>query len=189
MKTKKSQMKIQQMAFMIIALTVFLALAGLMIVAVRFADIKDSASLLREKNAQLLAVKIANTPELSCGKGFNLGGTKSNCIDFDKVMMLKQKIDKFKNVGTGNSEDNFWGRGVTNIEIRKVFPVENSSGVDKECTIGTYPNCDVIRLLSGEIIGTPTISFVSLCRKESEEREVYDKCEIAKIIVSYDKVN
>lgn len=186
LKTPRAQMKIQQMAFMLIALTLFLAIAGLMVAAVKFSDIKDSASVLREENAQLLALKIANTPEFSCEESFSLGSVKSNCVDFDKIIVLKNQIQKYKNIGSGNNKDNFWGRGVTNIEIRKVFPIYEN---EKKCTIGTYPNCSVIKLLSDEAKGTTVSNFVSLCRVDSLNKETYGHCEIAKIMVTYEKVN
>tara|TARA_Y100000296_G_C4996412_1_gene167953 strand:+ start:311 stop:436 length:126 start_codon:yes stop_codon:yes gene_type:complete len=39
---------------------------------------------------------------------------------------------------------------------------------------------------SGNVGGFDASNFVVLCRKESSEGEVYDKCEIAKLMVSYD---
>ena len=164
---KKAQLKIQQMVFMLLAVTLFFVLVGMLVLALKFSGLKDSATELEEKNAMLLVSKIANSPEFSCGKAF--GKSRTNCIDADKVMMLKNHIDKY---------DNFWGRE-TNIEIRKIYPAG-----DLVCTQSKYPNCNLINLQS-EKINIEHSNFVSLCRKENIDGEVYDKCELAKIIVSY----
>ena len=68
---------------------------------------------------------------------------------------------------------------MSNIEVRKIMSSESVV-----CTIGNYPNCDIIRIRGKEISAGVT-NFVSLCRKESFEGEIYDKCELAKLIVSY----
>ena len=52
------------------------------------------------------------------------------------------------------------------------------------CTRGNYPNCNIINLKS-EDIPAEYSNFVSLCRKEAFDGEVYDKCELAEIMVSY----
>ena len=167
-KNKKAQLKIQQMAFMLIALVLFFALVGMFFLTIQFQKIKDSAGILEEKNALLLVTKLANSPEFSCGESFGTG--KINCVDSDKVMALRSNAEKYKD---------FWG--VNNIEIRKIYPTNNG----KECNAGTYPNCDIIKIEKG-IITSEYSNFVSLCRKESDGSKSYDKCEIAKLTVSYD---
>ncbi len=165
---KKAQLKIQQMAFMLMALTIFFALVGMFIIAIKLSGLKESAAEVAEENALLLVTRIANSPEFSCGESF--GTRKLNCIDTDKVMMLKKNIVKY---------NGFWK--VSNIEIRKIFPV---SSRDKLCTLGNYPDCNIIRLRPQNITSEYS-NFVALCRKESFEGRVYDKCEIGKIMVAY----
>lgn len=169
-KLRKGQMKIQQMAFMLIAVMVFFALIGLLVATIGFSGLKEKATALQEKNAMLLASKLANSPEFSCGQA-------ENCIDFDKVFVLKNNINKYK---TGNK--NFWG--VSGIEIMKIYP-ENSAA---ECNSKNYPDCNKITLISGQ--GTAAENFVSLCRKEfdSETYTTYDKCELGQMIVKYEKI-
>ena len=159
-------MKIQQMAFMLIAVTIFFVLVGLFLLMFRFSGLKQTAASLEEKNTLLLVTKLANSPEFSCGEAF---GNKVNCIDADKAMILKDSISKYSN---------FWGSNVSNIIIRKI-PVENN----KECSKANYPDCDYIDVFSKGAIGTPVENFVTLCRKEVSENEVYDKCEIAKLMI------
>src|SRR3989338_7985995 len=160
MVNKKSQMKIQQMAFMLIAIMIFFALVGLIILTVGFSGLKEKATALQEENANLLVSKLANSPEFSCGQVFE---SKENCIDLDKVFVLKNNINKYKN---------FWG--VSGIEIIKVYP-ENKNLI---CASANYPNCDTLELIPKSTRSTPICTrnylkdysnqFVS-CKRSQEE--------------------
>jgi hypothetical protein len=165
-KSKRSQMKIQQTAFMLIAVTLFFVLAGIFVLSFRLSDLKKQAASLQEENALLLASKIANSPEFSCGNAF--GTTRTNCIDLDKVMALKDKKEY----------ENFW-KG-SNIEIRKLYPPSQ-----EECSMINYPDCGIIKIAVKTNTGTSVGNFASLCRKELVDGESIDKCEIGKILVSY----
>jgi len=169
----KAQMKIQQMAFMLIAVMIFFALVGLLILSVGFSGLKEKATALQEKNAILLVSKLANSPEFSCPE-------KTNCIDLDKIMALKNNINNYKT----NKDKNFWG--VSNIEIIKIYP----GGKFIECNSESYPNCNTLKLISEKTTGITAENFVSLCRKEydSENYLTYDKCELGKILVKYEKI-
>ena len=164
---KKAQLKIQQMAFMLIAVTLFFILVGMFVLTVYLSNLKDTSSILEERNAMFLVAKLANSPEFSCGSVF--GGKKTNCIDADKVMILRENIDKYSN---------FWG--VENVEIRKIYPVS----LDVECTLDNYPDCNIIKIREGNL-SAEFSNFVALCRKENIEKKVINKCEIAKLMVSY----
>ena len=158
------------MAFMLIAVTLFFALVGLFITSVLFSGLSNSRALLEEKNAMLLASRLANSPEFSCGNAF--GTSRTNCVDFDKVMALKEQIKKYSDTG-------FWG--VTGIEIVKIHPNEYPGVL---CSLENYPNCEKIELVKTNS-GTGISNFISLCRKEALEGEIEDKCEIAKIVLNY----
>jgi hypothetical protein len=164
-KNKKAQMKIQQMVFMLLAVTLFFVLVGLFFILVVFSGAKESAELLEEREALLLVSKLANSPEFSCGDAF--GGVKINCIDSDKAMALKSNINRYSN---------FWG--VDGIKIKKIYP----EGEDA-CTFENYSDCGEINLLTSS--GTGVSNFVALCRKENIEEQIHDKCELARIIVYY----
>ncbi len=163
---KTAQLKIQQMAFMLIAITIFFVLVGMLVLAFRFSGLQESAELLEEKNALLLVTKLANSPEFSCGESF--GRSSVNCVDSDKVMALKENIDKYLG---------FWD--VSGIEIRKIYPKTETETI---CDLDNYPDCNIIKVVSGGGIGVS--NFVSLCRKENIENQVQNRCELAKIIVS-----
>lgn len=168
-RNKKAQLKIQQMAFMLIAVTLFFVMVAMFILVFKYSDIKDEASRLREENSLLLVSKVANSPEFSCGA--SSGTQKTYCIDEDKVMALK----KNNNLYIG-----FWGKD-TNIVIRKIYP---PSQKDRVCEMSNYPECNVINVIGKNISGEHS-NFVSLCRKENINGEVVEKCELAKIMVSY----
>ncbi len=170
--SKRAQMKIQQMAFMLMAVTLFFVLVGMFVVVWRFSGLKQSATALGEENAMLLVTKLANSPEFSCGNSF--GGSKINCIDMDKVITLKEDIGKYSG---------FWGRGVFNIRIERIYPV----GQGRECSIGNYPDCDNIDLFSNGIKGVPAWNFVTLCKKDSDEGGIYDNCQLGKLFVYYNE--
>jgi len=162
--SKKAQMKIQQMAFMLIAITIFFVLVGMFVLVIKFAGLKEAAELLEGENAMLLVTKIANSPEFSCGAAF--GNAKLNCIDMDKVMGLK---DNKAYVGGG-----FWG--VDNIEIRWIHPNDNA---EVNC-MDSYPECGIFRLRDKEIQSEYS-NFVNLCHKTIEGK---DKCEIGRIMIA-----
>ncbi len=166
---KNAQVKIQQMAFMLMAVFILFVLIGLIVLSMKLSNIKKSATELQEANALTLVSRLANSPEFYCGSSY--GNQKSDCVDFDKVMALK------KNIGNYN---NFWG--VSNIEIRKI---PNSNII---CNELNYPDCDTIKLISDEIKGNSVSNFVSVCYKEINGMVVSNKCEIGMIIVSYEVV-
>jgi len=165
---KGGQLKIQQMAFVLLAITLFFVLAGLFALVFLISGLKGGATALEEKNALLLVTKLANSPEFSCGGSY--GSDRVNCIDADKVMVLSKNIERYSK---------FWG--VNSIEVRKIYPEEESL----LCTLGNYPNCNSIIIKSGT--GYVHENFVTLCRKEQDGGDTYNNCDIAKLLVSYEQ--
>lgn len=160
-------MKIQQMAFMLIAVVIFLVLVGMFVFVLRFSKLRETSVILESENAMLLVTKLANSPEFACGNSF--GSSRLNCIDADKIMALKENIKDYKD---------FWG--VAEIEIRKIYP-----GNNKVCTFENYPDCGIIEVYSENVNKLPASSnFVALCRKDNLEERVYGKCELARLLVS-----
>ena len=167
-KNKHGQLKIQQMIFMILAVMFLFILVALFFLSISLNKMKKEATNLAEKNSMLLVSKLANSPEFSCENAF--GSNKPNCIDFDKIMALKKDIAKYSD---------FWG--IAKIEIRKVYP--NQGNVS--CTTANYPNCGDLKLLDKKVKVLPySYTFVSLCRKEFSETGPYNKCELARLMVS-----
>ncbi|HTY43955.1 MAG TPA: hypothetical protein VMC80_01820, partial [Patescibacteria group bacterium] len=82
MVTKRAQMKIQQMMFMLLAITIFFVLVGILVLALSLGGLKQTSKNLEEENSLLLVEKLADSPEFSCEGSF---GAKVNCIDMDKI--------------------------------------------------------------------------------------------------------
>lgn len=167
-KNKKAQVKVQQMAFMLIGLTIFFVLVGLFVLSFVFSGIKQSKAALDEEQATLLAQKLANSPEFSCEGAF--GTQKTDCVDLDKVWALKDHISDYSN---------FWG--VQGIEILKLYPKSKNS----ECAAANYPDCNHLTVLGSKSLGVDKSTFVSICRKDTFGGRIYNKCEIGKLIVRY----
>lgn len=171
MVNKRAQMKIQQTAFMLVAVTLFFVLAGMFILTVVFSNLKNSAQFSEQKEALLLVSKLANSPEFSCENAFEI--RLGSCVDFDKIMALKKQIKNYKE---------FWG--VEGIEIRKTYPSIGLNNQGIECLDSNYPDCNKLTLIkSSEGIGIS--NFVSLCRKVYDGENTNDVCEIGKLIVFY----
>lgn len=165
----KGQMKIQQMMFLILAITLFFVLVGLFLLTTNLSSMKQKATSLQEENARLLVSRIADSPEFSCGNSF--GTSMSSCIDLDKVMGLKSSLESY---GNGN----FWG--ISGLEIVKTYP--ENPGI--ECTSENFPNCGKITLINSTN-GTGVSNFVSLCEFDSINGSPYPRCFIGEAIVTY----
>jgi len=165
---KKGQIKMQQMIFMLIAVTCLFILVGVFFLSIRLYNLKKTASNLEERNALLLVSKLANSPEFSCGNAF--GRSRTNCVDFDNLISLEGRKDEYSEL---------WG--VAKIELRKIYP--NKGNI--LCNAANYPNCDIVKILDKNVNMQPASSnFVSLCRKDSDGIMIYDKCELAILMVS-----
>lgn len=169
---QKAQLKIQQMTFMLLAVTLFFVLIGMFFLTMNLSNLKQERTELSQKNAMLLATKVANSPELKCSQ---FQGEEIGCIDADKLMILKDRIDKYDFPG----DETFWGSD-TNIKVKKIYPEIS----DKECTFSNYPDCGYIELFDEEISAEYS-NFVLLCGKASNSGVLYDKCEIAKLMINY----
>ncbi len=168
MRSCGGQMKIQQMTFMLVAVTLLFILVGMFFLTMRLYDLKKTATNLEEKNAMLLVSRLANSPEFSCGNFF--GGSRTSCVDFDKLIALKNRVGE---------ETGIWD--VAKIELRKIYPV----GEDIICEENNYPDCNIVKIFDKKVNTLPAISnFVSLCRKETNGIMIYDKCELALLMVS-----
>jgi hypothetical protein len=166
MVNKKAQMKIQQMAFMLIGITIFFVLVGLFALSMSSGGLKAKKAELDEKNALLLVSKLANYPEFSCENAY--GGDRVNCIDFDKAFILKnhQEYSQFLDL--------------KNVQIKKITSEEQIT-----CTQENYPDCNFLSLFEENSDGYDKSMFVALCRKDNLEGKLYNKCELAELIVRF----
>lgn len=170
MKNKKAQMKIQQTAFMLLALTLFFVLVGLFVLGFKLSDLQNNSELLNEQNAKQLVSKLANSPEFSCGNSF--GNLQVDCVDLDKVMNLKKKGEEYAS---------FWG--VDDVKIRKTYPEMEG---DVVCSVENYPDCNLVNVIRDDFVGSYLSNFVAICYKGSLEGYYQNKCEMGILMVSYE---
>ena len=162
---KRGQIKIQEMAFILIAIVVFFSMVSLFYFSIRYSSLKKDVEFLREQEVIENVRKMAGTAEFAftakdCG----------SCVDLDKVLMLKERT----------SYKGFW-KNIALLQIARVYPTYEN----KECTRQNYPNCDTITLFEENkgLVGHK--AFVALCRYEKTEGY---KCELGKIIMSFETV-
>ena len=164
--TRKSQLKIQQMAFMLMAVFIFFILAGLFYLMAQSNDLRRRAELTERNKAIEIANNLMNSAEFSCG---------DYCIDADRAMTLR-KINAYQ------GKDTIWK--ISSIKIRNVLNDEK----EVICTEATYPDCNLIKVYdkavkeSGE---SSVYSFVAVCKRAKEKEYVDYKCELGKLIVGY----
>ncbi len=159
------------MVFMIIAVFILFVIIGVIVLSGRISKLQNTAEEAQELNALTLASKIANSPEFSCGNSY--GNQISDCVDLDKVMALKGYIEEY---------EDFWG--VSNIEIRKIYPSEK----EVECDYTNYPDCNWINLFDKEVSGYSVSNYVSICNKRLNGQIASNNCDLGRIIISYEGV-
>ncbi|MAG07698.1 hypothetical protein CMI46_02685 [Candidatus Pacearchaeota archaeon] len=166
-------MKIQQMVFMLLAVTLFFVFVGIFFITFKSASLQEDAERLRLDKAGGLVERISSNPE------FVFEG-KSNAVDGDKLMILKGESD-YVFIEDGKRKT-FWG--VKGIIVRKIYPVEE----EVECTKDNYPDCNLIKLFT-DANSAPISSFVSLCTKRNFGGVNYNNCELAKIMIEEEEIN
>ncbi len=165
-KNKKAQLKIQQMSFMLIAVTLLVIIAGLFFISLMTADIKGGAKKLEEEKAVNLVLRLTNLPEFKCS------GERAYCIDAEKAIILKNK-EEYNNL-------ELWG--IKDIIIKKLYP-KNREEEDIECNMANFPDCSIIKINTDKE-QEQFSSYAALCRKaNSDEIGNYEKCELALVMV------
>lgn len=161
-KDKHAQMQIQQMAFMIIAVFIFFALAGMFFLRVQVGGIKNSAAQLNKDQAISSLQVIADMPE------FAFDSLDTMTLDLDKLSVMSGPF--------GEKYDDLWP--VASIEVIKVYPAFD------EMIKCPAPNCNYYNIYNNSQktinkVGT----FVSICSKQKEFGVFYKRCDIGKLIV------
>ena len=161
----RGQMKIQQMAFVLVAIVIFFAMIGLFYFSIRISTMQKNVISLREEEAKELVKKLASTPEFSYAQDC------VNCIDFDKLIVLKEK----------ESYKGFWN--LDYLAVERIYPKKQG-----ECTRANYPECDKITIIEKTDYGIPAQAFIALCRWE-EGAGGYSKCELARLYAAGKSIN
>ncbi|MBI2631527.1 hypothetical protein HYW75_00810 [Candidatus Pacearchaeota archaeon] len=160
---RKGQLKIQEMAFVLIAIMIFFAIIALFYFSIRVQNLKGSVEEQRDDEAKALVRKLVESPE------FSLTTEEcSSCIDFDKVMALKERKEY---------------QGFYPVDYLSIKVINASN--ERECTRENYPACDILTLIKKkDDFGTPIGAFVALCRQEFFGQDKYIKCGLGKIYAS-----
>lgn len=170
--SNKAQLKIQEMAFMLLAVVLFFTLVGLFVLTLVYSNLHDEATRINEERTISAVSSLADTPELSCV------AAKSNCIDGDKLVSLLGKQEYAQ----------FWP--FSSLKVIQFNGLEKNESALIDCNFANYPDCDLYVIYDRHIPNERAIhSFVSLCRKEYENGYVYDHCELAKIIAGTELKN
>jgi len=166
---RKGQLKIQQMAFVLIAIMIFFALVAIFYFSIRLANLQESAGDLGEREAREVVRKLATSPE------FGLLSKKDcdNCIDLDKLIVLKDRV----------AYQGFWN--LDYLAVERIYP--NGTG---ECTLGSYRDCSRTTIIEKtEDFGAVSETFVSLCYWGQGGGSGFVKCEIGRIYASGKGIN
>ncbi len=138
----KSQIKIQETAFALIAIVVLFSIVFIFYIRFSSVGLADKAEAIKEERALSMLNSILAMPEISCSSSIG-SQTESLCID-------KDKLEVFKNMREYN---NFW-TGIKGLRIMQIYPS------DSEFVI--YPNQGNSKEVS---------TFASLCEQNREGYE------------------
>ena len=158
----KAQMKIQQMAFMIMAVFFFFILVGLFFLGIQFRGVGDSAQQLQKEQVLSSLEVIADMPEL------NYNSRLSMTLDEDKLRIMSGNFSE--------AYRNFWP--VDSIKVYKIYPKPESF---VKCPA---LNCNYFDVYdSGQKNIQEYSTYVSICKRVREMGSSYDKCEIGKLVL------
>ena len=127
-RSDRAQLKIQEMAFVLVGVVVLAALVMLFFVAFQSKEMNKNAAYYREARAITLVEMVASMPELRCSSSFS-ATSESVCLDYDKVLTFnssRELQDKYAVLW----ENSF----VSKIEIEEVY-VNNTHHVGQNYTI------------------------------------------------------
>lgn len=160
------QLKIQQMAFMLLAVLLFFILVGLFYVTIQYRNLGKQATQLGEEKAISTSLILADSPEFTYAE-------ESYSVDTDKLMSLIER----------RAYESLWPETIVSIEVRKIYPKAGNG----ECNKANYPDCNIFNIYDKDVQSKSSRgSFVALCRKEVEGDYLIKKCELGKIIVGYE---
>ena len=166
--SKRSQFKIQQTAFMLLAVFLFFILVGMFWLTISYKNLQKQATDLGQEQAIFISHFLSSSSEFSCA-----GGSVQYCVDTDKLLFLQGR----------SVYDEFWP--VSFVKIRRL----DWKKEEKECTKVNYPECNIYKVYENNKIdykGTGAGNYVALCRYEQISGYATRICEIGKIIVGYE---
>ena len=160
---KRGQMKVQEMAFVLVALMIFFALVALLYISFRNSSLHQSAREVSDERAQAAIRVLAAAPEIAWSEC-------KGCVDEDKLFLLKERLAKNVSVRTLSQYDY--------IALDIIYPPRTGG----ECMPGNYPFCNHTTVLKERSdYGIAFSSFVTACHWDATEREI---CELGTLSLS-----
>lgn len=160
---KRGQMKVQEMAFVLVALMIFFALVALLYLSVRGSSLDQQARGVSDERAQEAARILASTPMFAWSEC-------KGCVDLDKAFVLSQQRERNISVPALAEYDY--------LAFEVIYP-GRAGGV---CTPSTYPACNQTIVIPGKQgYGVAQSAFVTLCHWDPEVQMI---CELGKVYVS-----
>jgi hypothetical protein len=147
-------MKIQQMAFMLVAVMIFFGMVAVIYFSISLSSLESKVEQLREEEARELARQITGTPEFT----FTAAGDCSSCLDMDKAFQLKEK----------GGYENLWN--LNYLEIERIHPNSPALVGERECDTATQyrdGDCNKIIIINRDGKKDTKIAFVTLVRWNS----------------------
>ncbi|MEM4719409.1 MAG: hypothetical protein QXG18_00900 [Candidatus Pacearchaeota archaeon] len=163
-KIKKSQMRIQQMAFMIVAVFFFFILVSLFLLQIFVSEINYSVQEREREQALNFLDSLSELPEFSCSEN------NFFCLDEDKLLVLK-------NSEINNLYSDFWP-----VSSIKVYKIKGESKI-VECP---SQNCNFYNIFEdkNQKQKMEISSYVLICKKILDNSgNVNDLCELGKLLV------
>ncbi|MCL6500469.1 MAG: hypothetical protein K6T16_00335 [Candidatus Pacearchaeota archaeon] len=157
---KKAQLKIQEMAFVLVAVVFLFALIFLFFARFQFAQMTDIAEKLREIRTMTMLRVVASLPELRCSSSFG-SATEIACIDKDKLAAFdtdSRLRARYENLWVPAS--------ITRISVDEVYPSGKSYKIYEKPTSEST---------------VTSITYIPLCEETNTRRS---KCIIAKIKIT-----
>lgn len=139
----KGQFKIQQMAFMLVAVIVLFVLVALVYFSIQLRNIKQGANDVASEQSLQMVRSLKSTSEFAW-----TADSCHACVDMDKVLALKDQ-----RVYSG-----FWS-----TPFLKVRVLDGNTN-DVECTRSNYPDCNTISLVNQSVSYRSDRAYAALCR-------------------------
>lgn len=164
LKSRNSQVRVQEMIFMLIGLTVFFAIVLLFFLSFSLNGLKKDVQASSRQGSILLVSRLAASPEFECAET-----DIALCVDADKVIALMNYAEYKR----------FWK--VQSLKIEKIYPPSNNT---VQCSLNNYPNCNTYTIINNNVTGIiEDASYITLCRKEYKNGYPYNLCELGKMII------
>ena len=160
--TSKAQMQIQQLAFVLVALVIFVGIVALFFISTSISRLSSEARGLESEAAEELARHLSSLPEFSWG-----APRCAHCIDLDKVFVLREQLrGDYKGL-----------LPMRYVAIERLYPPHTK----RVCTSLNYPDCSTIELVGNNSVnGTSRGAFVSICHYEGGGTI----CELGKVYIT-----